>query len=483
MPNSFVKLVQPHTFRSQNHWYEKTMNAQMHPLVSYFMHLGNKRIAQRYAYLNPEVNQTELLNILNKKTKYFRWAGADLMRTTSNNGKQQMIVIETNSCPSGQKSFPLLDENNELGGYYRLLTESFLPLVKKTRTKGEVAVLFDKNEMETSGYAAAIASLLDKPIYLVYYDEHDTSSIIEEKEGQLYLNVKNQDGLEDTSVPLKAVFRYVTERPWNRIPVKTKTLIYNPIVACLAGGRNKLMAAKAYNFYNGQLEQYGLQISYPETIWDVNRNEVRLWVAQFGYKAVVKVPYGHAGQGVYIITNEKQLDAFLEIEFEYEQFIVQQLVGHPDWSSVVQDDVFFQVGTVPNKRGESYVFDVRMMVCNTAQGFKPMVIYSRKTAKPMPSELNSKDVNDVLITNLSSLNPDGTWKTDPSRLLLMDNRDFNKLGLSLDNLIEGYIQTVLATTAIDEMAQNLISTKGNLKRKLFRSLNDDGALMSEILKQ
>ena len=34
--------------------------------------------------------------------------------------------------------------------------------------------------------------------------------------------------------------RYVTQRPWDRIPLNTKTLIMNPLVGCLAGGRNKV---------------------------------------------------------------------------------------------------------------------------------------------------------------------------------------------------------------------------------------------------
>jgi hypothetical protein len=40
---------------------------------------------------------------------------------------------------------------------------------------------------------------------------------------------------------------------------------------------------------------------------------------------------------------------------------------------------------------------------------------------------------------------------------------------------------VLSTLAIDQMAQRLISTKGMLRSKLFRSLNDDDALLAEIM--
>jgi hypothetical protein len=65
----------------------------------------------------------------------------------------------------------------------------------------------------------------------------------------------------------------------------------------------------------------------------------------------------------------------------------------------------------------------------------------------------------------------------------MDRRDFNKLGIGLDDLIDAYLQTVLSVIAIDKMAQNLINSKGKFKAKLFQSLDDDPALLTEILAQ
>ena len=46
----------------------------------------------------------------------------------------------------------------------------------------------------------------------------------------------------------------------------------------------------------------------------------------------------------------------------------------------------------------------------------------------------------MLGTNLSHTKDTGEWTTDTNRLILMDRRDFNKLGLGLDDLIEAYIQ-------------------------------------------
>lgn len=86
----------------------------------------------------------------------------------------------------------------------------------------------------------------------------------------------------------------------------------------------------------------------------------------------------------------------------------------------------------------------------------------------------------MLGTNLSRKRADGGWDSDVDRLLLMDARDFNQLGLGLDELIEGYVQTVLAMNAIDRMCGSLVNAKGRFRRRLFSSLNPDPALAAEL---
>jgi len=86
----------------------------------------------------------------------------------------------------------------------------------------------------------------------------------------------------------------------------------------------------------------------------------------------------------------------------------------------------------------------------------------------------------MLGTNLSFKNEDGTWNSDTNRLLLMDRRDFNRLGVGLDDLIEAYIQTVLSTVAIDKMARTLTNKQGKFRMRLFKSLNNDATLIDEI---
>lgn len=473
-------LVPPGSFEAERHFYPRVLNAQIHPLVRFFLNLSNERVVRRYVHLNPRVDERALLSILASEPRYFRWAGSDLLHVTTAAGNRQMVVVETNSCPSGQKSMPLYDEHDEQGGYRSNLMRSFLPRLKGKRLPaGELAVIYDKNLMEASGYAAAMADLLSEPVHLVEFPDAAANPRARFDDGTLMIR-----DAKDQWRPIRCAFRYVTQKPWNRIPVQTRTVILNPILACLAGGRNKLMAAKAYEFYNADIADLGLSIRLPETIWDVGWGEIPLWVKRLGGLAVVKVPYANAGQGVYTITSEAELERFREhAPRHYERYIVQSLIGNYNWSSTGAKGRLFHVGTVPNKRCESYVADVRMMVSAGPDGFRPLVTYARRSRSPLVDVLpEGVDSWDMLGTNLSIKREDGGWDSDTGRLLLMDRKDFNTLGIGLDGLIEAYIQTVLSAIAIDRMAVNLAGKKGQLKTKLFRSLDDDAALVDEIMR-
>ena len=340
-----------------------------------------------------------LRQVLKYRPAHFRWAGCDTFNVTDMEGKRQVVVIETNSCPSGQKSMPVLRDVDEEGGYRRLIESTFAELLKEAKTDGVLAVVYDKNLMEASGYASVLADLAkeqvreqvsvefawDEPImtswqvYLVEYYVSDSSPPVRWTEDKI-MQIRTPEG-EWKNV--RAAFRYVTQRPWTRFPVSAKTLVLNPvsftlfpctpfplgecsllrsprgcpllvwlgpqILPCLAGGRNKMVASKAYNFYNADLQakHTGLSIRLPETVHDVRKVEVPLWVKSFGGHAVVKVPYSNAGQGVYTILSQKELDEFMAEDHHYEKFIVQSLIGNAEWSSKTssQDSTFYHVGT------------------------------------------------------------------------------------------------------------------------------------------
>lgn len=472
-----AQIIQPGHFEADKHWYPKALNATIHPMVNFFLNLDQERILRRYCHIHPKVSYDSLRTILNYQPQQFRWAGADLIHVTTEKGNRKMVVIETNSCPSGQKSMPLTDDFQEQGGYRLLMEKTFAPLLKRAKVKGGLAVIYDKNPMEASGYAAAMADVMQEKVYYVAFPKDDPDPSVRFVDAQM--EVRDAAG---NWQPIRAAFRYLTQRPWDRLPIYSKTKILNPSIACLAGGRNKMVAAKAYDIYNSEIADSGLNILTPETIWDVSKNEIPLWVRKLGGQAVIKVPYSNAGQGVYTIVSQKELDDFMKLEFEYDQFIVQSLIGNYNWSSTSKLGKLYHVGTLPNAKGQSFVADLRVMVQATADGIRPLCVYARRAALPLAQELiDGTDSWGMLGTNLSIKREDGGWDSDTNRLILMDRRDFNKLGVGLDDLIEAYIQTTLSMIAIDKMASTLLNSKGRMRTKLFESLNNDSQLLNQIL--
>ncbi|MHC5020443.1 MAG: ATP-grasp domain-containing protein [Planctomycetota bacterium] len=470
--------VTPGSFEPERHYYPRVLNAHIHPLVRHFCQMGNEAIASRFCHLHPEANAEAVRIALATAPERFRWGGADLFQTTTETGRRQIVLIETNSSPSGQKSMPPLEESQEMGGYQRLLERAFLPSIRKRpKSQGVLAVLHDKNLMECSGYAAAMAELTGETVFLAKFMDGDPDPPVRfGAEG--VVEVRDPDGAWR---PVRGAVRYVTQRPWNRIPVITRPRLFNSVLVCLAGGRNKLLAAKAYDLFNADMQRHGLEIRVPETIWDVPQAEVPLWVQRMGGYAVVKNPYSNAGQGVYPITNEAELDAFGAMDHPYDRFIVQALIGNVGWSSTSRDEVLYHVGTVPGRKRAIYVADIRCMVGAGPDGFFPVAIYARRARSPLAASLEGAATPwEMLGTNLSVRDADGAWGTEPERLMLMDSRDFNWLGIGLDDLIECYLQTILSMTAIDRMANTLITTKRKFRRKFFGSINPDPALVQEI---
>lgn len=475
MSSKKIEILTPDNFEQENHFYPKALNSQLHVMVSHFFNLDHDRIIKRYSHLNPQVDQKVLREILKYQAKHFYWGGSDLFYVTTEAGNRRMVVLETNSCPSGQKSMPPRHDWDEHRGYRYLIENSFFPAIKKKRLpKGALAVIYDKNYMETSGYAQTMADLSGEKVYLIPHFNNQ-KQYVHFDDGVMILKLDNGE-----EVPIRAAFRYVTQKPWNRLPATSKTFIYNSSLVCLAGGRNKLLANKAYELYNSEISESGLKINMPETIKDVNKLEIPLWVQKFGGKAVVKNPYSNAGQGVYTITNQEELDRFMDSEDAYDQFIVQSLIGHYDWSSSSAHGKYFHIGTVPNKKGNIYIADLRMMVYSTPNGFYPCAVYARRARAPLEAKA-PEDSWSVLGTNLSVKVDENQWDSDTSRLMLMDRKDFNALGLGTDDLIEAYIQSILSVVAIDKMAQNLINKKGSFRVKLFKSLDNDESLLKEIM--
>ena len=171
----------------------------------------------------------------------------------------------------------------------------------------------------------------------------------------------------------------------------------------------------------------------------------------------------------------------MEQDFPYTEFIVQQLVGNFQWSSVSSKGRYYNIGTVPNKKNEIFAFDMRMMISWQDSHYAPVAMYARRAMVPMTRELPPGSKSwEILGTNLSQQVSNGVWDTDSKRLLMMDRRDFSKLGLGLDDLIEAFFQSLMANRAIDDMAKRLVKRGGSLNREFLMSICNDQDLLDEI---
>ncbi len=477
-PSAPVRVLPGH-FEPERHFYPRVLNAQIHPLVRFFLGLSRERIIERYKHLNPRCDAQQLTELLCTPPKHYFWSGCDLMHVTTHDGRRRMVVIETNSCPSGQKSMPLYEEADEQGGYRTLMERAFKNglLAGRRLPVGGLAMIYDKNVMEASGYAAAMADAFNEPVWLAVHDQDDPDPPVRWDDGLML--VRDDAGEWH---PIRAAMRYITQRPWTRMPTETRTAVLNPVTVCLAGGRNKSVASTAYDLLNAQLSEARLKVHTPRTLRDIGLPEVPLWVRSMGGRAVVKVPYSNAGQGVYTLTTPAELDAFMAMDHPYERFIVQSLIGNSGWSSRTGEGVFYHVGTMPDRRSRIFVADLRMMICASSDGFSPLALYARRARSPLTDSLDASTSSwDMLGTNLSVKRADGTWDTEPNRLVLMDRKDFNQLGLGIDALVEAFVQTVLATVAIDRMTTSLQTQRGRFRRRLFGQMNDDPALLRELM--
>ena len=506
-PQHPAKVVSPGVFEPTNHFYERVLEAKIHPSVKEFFKFDREQTIAKYCETHPEADSAVLRQMLAYAPSHFFWSGVDLLAVKKDpaaadgtpEASSEMIILETNSCPSGQKSMPCVQAKKlGWGGGYATLMTRFLELTRDRESQGllpsgVLAILYDKNLVEVSGYAQQLANVSNEDIFLVELYNDDPSPCAR-WDDQGILSIRTADGAWQQ---VRAAFRYVTQQPWTRIPVNSRTFIFNSILSCLAGGRNKLIGHKAYETLNtGDLLNSGVAVRTPKTFCDVLLGDIPALVATMDHRAVIKIPYSNAGQGVFTVHSRAELDDFMvdSTAVKYEKFIVQELID--------------SVGTVPTgPRQYKFVWDLRIMITATPEGYKPLVLYARKAAAPLISNKDAgkmdeedeeqirtdgetdstsstcggADSRSMYLTNLSEKLGENQWTTDTERLVVLDEEDFGCLGLGIDGLVDGYVQAVLATVAIDKMATRLWSTEtGCFDKAAFRGLSDDAALLSEI---
>jgi hypothetical protein len=545
---TIMEIVPPgRVLNDPEFYFSKARQAVIHPDLEWLMNASNEEIVERYIKRHPEVNASALLEILRTPCVHFRWSGADLFAVRNKRtGEARMLIIETNSSPSGQSTVPCVRtdppaihtlpmENN---GFIIMMRDVFKPMVDSfqiEKERGRLCVLYDKNLPEARANAASMAHVFQEDVVVVSCTADDMNRTCRwDDHQQLHVLIDGE------WQPMRAGFRYVTQSPHTRIPVISNyappsraTLLFNPVIGCLAGGRNKSMAALAYQELNIELGRLGVgvRILTPETRYDVPYDDLRDIITSMGYRAVVKVPYSNCAQGVDTILTPKEMGEVLDSPRRYQRYVVQELIGSSEWpdnnnngvlpvSSSVEDlesrgsssscpplsvtsrsssprcspplspstrtlrDVWAHRCALIN--GEPYVFDLRSLVVSTPVGFRSIGMVARRAGQPLEPKLWKvrRRSFSMLGTNVSVVKGKHTTgvhvsqDTDVDRILLIDEQYRDITRLTLDDLIDAYIQTCLCTRAIDDRAQQLLISENGTMR-LFGEL--EATLAAELL--
>lgn len=106
---------------------------------------------------------------------------------------------------------PTLNDNDEFGGYSTVIQNAFTSLIKNTPYDGDLAVIYDKNPMEATGYAATIAEQTKEKVWLATFYNDSPDPCCKWEDG--FLHVRDDERIWHR---IRACFRYVTQKPWNR---------------------------------------------------------------------------------------------------------------------------------------------------------------------------------------------------------------------------------------------------------------------------
>ena len=131
-------------------------------------------------------------------------------------------------------------------------------------------------------YAAVLADVAKENVWLVEWYVDDPDPNVKWVDRVLYIRDENRGNFFFMGCltrgrqwelivliewhPIRACFRYLTQKPWNGPPLNTKTIVMNQIISCLAGGRNKMMAARAYDFYNADISKRVSTSEHPKPL-------------------------------------------------------------------------------------------------------------------------------------------------------------------------------------------------------------------------
>ena len=117
--------MKPENFAAEDHFYPHILNGQLHPMIRSFLDIDTKKIAACYChffcfvfvfFIQVRSNSNNYVTKKNysNKNQISHCSGADLFVVTNNKGGRYLCVVETSTCPRGQKSMSLPELEMEI---------------------------------------------------------------------------------------------------------------------------------------------------------------------------------------------------------------------------------------------------------------------------------------------------------------------------------------------------------------------------------
>ncbi|XP_037025300.1 uncharacterized protein LOC119066766 [Bradysia coprophila] len=457
--------------------FNKTLNQE---IVDFMKNWSTAQIIESYTQTRPHVNQQVLKGLLTENPTFVLYSGVDLIYSKGRNGKKKFLLIETNVYTAGQDAMPPSAQVYETHSNLCVLNDEWK---RQPVEAGGLAHMYGRKTRRDYAYPHIMAKLTKESIHVV-------PMFSKREDGEIETLYRFVDGTmqvkyKDEWQNIRACFCTMSYRTWSFFPVTNNLKTYmcpHPIAGLV--GKNKILSEYAYRDFNEKYSKHGIQIRGPKTMVGIAKADIREIVEQnFNGRAVIKTPYDSQGRGVYIIRTDGDLDDFYaKDESDYSLWVVQELIG----LEACPNDRYQQIGF--HLDGQMYAYSVRIIACNSPSGFKMITICSARAPAPFAKDGETADIapgllhkiktvheDDVYVTNIAS-NPDGELRS-----FYFDDAGVKGMGIGMDDVIDGFMQTVYCTHAIDNMCKKLIMENGELDVQLLRELNPDPQLLAEVV--
>lgn len=135
-----------------------------------------------------------------------------------------------------------------------------------------------------------------------------------------------------------------------------------------------------------------------------------------------------------------------------------------------------------------YAYSFRVLACNSPSGFKMITICCARAPAPFAKHGETAEIAPGLLNKITTVHEDDVYITNigtkvdgEMRSFYLDDAGMKGMGVTMDDVIDGFMQTVYSIHALDNMCKKLTMENGELNLQLLQELNPDPQLLAEVV--